>query len=290
MIARGRDERGQVLVLLLGVVAVLIAGALVLAAFGQALGSKSRHQRAADLAAVSAAHRMLEDYPRLFEPAVLRDGSPNPRHLTTAAYEGRAREVAVRAAARNGVEMSPAGVDFPNGGFAPTRVRVRVRGEVEVKLGRRKRGNVPVAASATAELSPLAAGVAMPAMASGGGYDGPLAYRQGKPMRPDVALAFDRMAAAARADGIALIVTSGYRSDAEQARLFAANPDPKWVAAPGKSLHRLGTELDLGPSSAYGWLAANAGRFGFLKRYEHDQLPVLLNPLALRAFDTRTRA
>ena len=31
---------------------------------------------------------------------------------------------------------------------------------------------------------------------------GPLAYRQGKPMRPDVARAFDRMAAAARRDGV----------------------------------------------------------------------------------------
>ena len=36
---------------------------------------------------------------------------------------------------------------------------------------------------------------------------------------------------------------------------------------PGKSLHRLGTELDLGPPSAYGWLARNARRYGFLKRY-----------------------
>jgi LAS superfamily LD-carboxypeptidase LdcB len=46
-------------------------------------------------------------------------------------------------------------------------------------------------------------------------------------MRPDVALAFDRMAAAARREaGLHLIVTSGYRSDAEQARLFAAQPKP----------------------------------------------------------------
>ena len=74
-------------------------------------------------------------------------------------------------------------------------------------------------------------------------------------MRPDVALAFDRMERAARADGVTLLVTSGYRSDAEQAVLFAANPDPKWVAPPGTSLHRNGTELDLGPPSAYGWLA-----------------------------------
>jgi hypothetical protein len=90
-------------------------------------------------------------------------------------------------------------------------------------------------------------------------------------MRPDTALAYDRMAAAARREaGIVLIVVSGFRSDAEQAVLFAAHPDPKWVAPPGTSLHRLGTELDLGPGSAYGWLEANAGRFGFVKRYSWE--------------------
>jgi LAS superfamily LD-carboxypeptidase LdcB len=87
-------------------------------------------------------------------------------------------------------------------------------------------------------------------------------------MRPDVAEAFDRMAAAARKEaGLYLSVTSGFRSDAEQARLFAANPNPKWVAPPGTSLHRYGTELDLGPPAGYGWLAANCRRFGFIKRY-----------------------
>jgi soluble lytic murein transglycosylase-like protein len=89
-------------------------------------------------------------------------------------------------------------------------------------------------------------------------------------MRPDVALAFDRLAAAAQHDGLALIITSAYRSDAEQAALFAAHPDPKWVARPGTSLHRLGTELDLGPASAYAWLASNARRFGFVARYEWE--------------------
>lgn len=90
-------------------------------------------------------------------------------------------------------------------------------------------------------------------------------------MRPDVAQAFDRMGAAARREGgLSLLVNSGFRSDAEQARLFAANPDPRWVARPGTSLHRSATELDLGPDAAYGWLAANAGRFGFLKRYSWE--------------------
>lgn len=58
-----------------------------------------------------------------------------------------------------------------------------------------------------------------------------------------------------------------FRSDAEQGKLFAANPNPKWVAPPGTSLHRYGTKLDLGPPGAYGWLAANARRFGFIHRY-----------------------
>src|SRR6201999_1089313 len=106
-----------------------------------------------------------------------------------------------------------------------------------------------------------------PAVASGGGYSGPLVYRNGEGMRPDVAAAYDQMTAAAAADGITLIVVSGFRSDAEQAELFAAHPDPKWVAPPGTSLHRCATELDLGPETAYGWLAANATRFGFLQRY-----------------------
>ena len=66
------------------------------------------------------------------------------------------------------------------------------------------------------------------------------------------------MAAAARGAGLALTINSAFRSDAEQAELFAANPDPTWVAPPGQSLHRCGTELDLGPPAAYGWLAANA--------------------------------
>jgi hypothetical protein len=89
-------------------------------------------------------------------------------------------------------------------------------------------------------------------------------------MRPDVAAAYDRMAAAARRAGIALVVVSGFRSDAEQAELFERHPDPRWVAPPGRSLHRCATELDLGPSSAYGWLAANARRFGFVQRYSWE--------------------
>jgi hypothetical protein len=253
-------------------VAVLLAGLLVLLAFGQALGAKGRHQRAADLAAVSAAQVMRDNYSRLFESPVLESGLRNPRHLSNAAYLELARRAARRGATRNGMGSARVAVSFPGVGFAPTRVTVELRGDTRVRLGGDGRsGRVDVGARATAELAPDMAGFGMPTHATGGGYDGPLAYRQGKPMRPDVALAFDRMAAAARREaGLTLIVVSGFRSDAEQARLFAANPDPKWVAPPGQSLHRYGTELDLGPASAYGWLEANAERFGFIKRYSWE--------------------
>jgi hypothetical protein len=264
-------DGGQASVMVIAVVGALLLGVAVLFAFGNALGAKGRHQRAADLAAISAAQVMRDLYPRLFEPPYIEPDVPNPRHLEQAEYLALARAAAVRGGRRNGVRVDASDVTFPGAGFAPTRVRVRVRGLVDVEAGlQRKRAGrlrrIPVRAAATAELVPRAGG--MPGAASGGGYDGPLVYRQGEPMRPDVGLAFDRMAAAARDEaGLWLAVTSGFRSDAEQAELFAAHPDPKWVAPPGESLHRYATELDLGPPAAYGWLAQNAPRFAFIRRY-----------------------
>ena len=262
-------ERGQATVLMLGVLATLIAVSLVLAAFGQALGGRGRAQRVADLAAISGARAMREAYPRLFEPPLLRPGVPNPRHLSRERYLALARAAAVRAAWRNGQRLTAADVRFPGAAsFAPTRIAVAVRDAVDVRVSQRDRRRIRVRARAEAELAPPSDDGLGPR--GHGEYTGRLAYRQGKPMRPDVALAFDRMQRAASAAGVRLIVVSGFRSNAEQARLFARRPDPRWVAPPGQSLHRLGTELDLGPPSAYGWLARNAPRFGFVKRYSWE--------------------
>jgi soluble lytic murein transglycosylase-like protein len=256
------SERGQIAVLLVGGLLAIAVGGLVLGALARGLGTRDAAQRAADLAALGGARAMHESYSRLFEPPVIRRRL-NPRHLEKDAYLARGRAAAVRVAAANGAPG--AAVTFPDRQtMAPVRVRVSV--ERRVEIGGK---GVRMRAQAEAELAPPAdAGLA--AFGSGGGYDGPLAYRQGKPMRPDVAQAFDRMAAAARADGVSLVITSAFRPDAEQAMLFARNPDPKWVAPPGESLHRNATELDLGPRSAYGWLAANAGRFHFLQRYSWE--------------------
>jgi hypothetical protein len=175
------SAHGQASLMMLGVVGALLVGTLVLFAFGNALGAKGRYQRAADLAAVSAAQVMRDLYPRLFEPPFLEPNVPNPRHLEQELYLELTRAAVVRGAQRNGVRVRSEGVRFPGHGFAPTRVTVRVRGVARVRIRGEHRSRIPVRASATAELSP-GPGSGMSASASGGGYDGPPAYRQGKPM------------------------------------------------------------------------------------------------------------
>lgn len=265
--ARLRGESGQALILALGGCLAVLAGALALVAIVGAVTGKGRVQRAADLAAISAARSMRDDLPRLLSPPRLPDGSPNPTHIDKSAYLGRARLAATEAGIANGVDPSRLRLGFPDiGSFAPLRARAVVVARLDVAGGHTR-----AEASATAEAAaPPGAAGGMPPVASGGGYSGPLVYRNGKGMRPDVAAAFDRMVVAARTGGVDLIVVSGFRSDAEQAALFAAHPDPRWVAPPGHSLHRCATELDLGPETAYSWLAANAGRFGFLQRYSWE--------------------
>jgi hypothetical protein len=266
MVAKRED--GQALPLALGGAFVLIAAALALVAIAGAMVGKGRAQRAADLAAISAARSMRDDLPRLLSPATLPSGAANPRHIEKGAYLDRARLAALAAAKANGVPAARLGVSFPDrSSFAPVRIRAVVLARLEV--GERP---ATVEASAVAEAGAASSPStgSQSSMASGGGYSGPLVYRQGHGMRPDVAAAFDRMAAGAAQAGLTLIVNSAFRSDAEQAELFAAHPDPTWVAPPGHSLHRCATELDLGPETAYGWLAANAAHFGFVQRYSWE--------------------
>ena len=214
-------------------------------------GPRRARRRAGDARRVRAAVRAGLRRPRPPRPAPPVEGGATSR-------SGARRRSGSR---RRTARATRASCSRTRASFAPVRVRVTVRDRFEVRTGEARR-TAPIEASAEAELAPPGE-----LAASGGGYDGPLAERQGERMRPDVARAFDRMERAARADGVALLIISGFRSDAEQAVLYARHPDPRWVAPPGRSLHRLGTELDLGPPAAYGWLAAHAERFHFTKRY-----------------------
>ncbi|MFL5975446.1 MAG: hypothetical protein ACJ76G_09945 [Solirubrobacterales bacterium] len=196
----GARHDGQALLLLVAAMAAAVVGAVLLGGVAQGIGKGGREQRAADLGALAAARTMHDAYDRLFEPPTLDDGRANPRHLEVGAYERMGREAALGVARANGADDVE--VKFPDGDtFAPTRIRVTVRDPATSDAGGHHH-EAAIKASAEAELAPLAqvpTGIGDP-----GQYNGPFAYRQGKPMRPDVALAFDRLNAAARHDGIAV--------------------------------------------------------------------------------------
>jgi soluble lytic murein transglycosylase-like protein len=257
-----RSPTGQASILLVGGLLAAVLGTLVLGLVARGGAREAAAQRAADLGALAGASAMHDAYGKLFEPT-FADRRPRAARVDKAAYLRAGRDAAVRVARANGAgEVAVSFLDAAS--FAPVRIRVTVRESFEVRA-RAVRRAVDIIAAAEATLVPPS-----DAALGGGGYDGPFASRQGHRMRPDVARAFDRMEAAARAAGVGLVIRSAFRSDAEQAVLFARHPDPKWVAPPGRSLHRYGTELDLGPPAAYAWLAAHAGEFHFVKRYEWE--------------------
>ena len=181
---------------------------------------------------------MRRVYPRLFEPAFLppaRPGLPpvpNPRHLHARALprdrarRGRPRRRAKRRPRPPARRQLPAAAASRPRACASRCARChRVRGPGRAATG---------ASRSRPPRWPSSRRTRRPASRRGGGYSGPLAYRQGKPMRPDVAQAFDRMAAAA-ARGRRRARSSRAASAATPSRRACsrANPDPKWVAPPG---------------------------------------------------------
>lgn len=171
VLRRLRDERGQVLLLALGGAFALLVAALALVAIAGAVTGKGRVQRAADLAAVSAARSMRDDLPRLLSPPTLPNGLPNPLHMEKAVYLLRARTAAFEAARANGVAATRLRVGFPDWiSFAPLRVRAAVTAELDLGgVGRRATGRrVAVETSAVAEATAPASGGYAPSAAAGG--------------------------------------------------------------------------------------------------------------------------
>lgn len=83
---------------------------------------------------------------------------------------------------------------------------------------------------------------------------------------------------AARADGIELRVTSGWRSEEHQERLFAAavvkygsaELARQWVLPPDESAHVRGEAIDVGPRAAAAWLEVHGVRWGLCRRYANE--------------------
>jgi D-alanyl-D-alanine carboxypeptidase len=91
----------------------------------------------------------------------------------------------------------------------------------------------------------------------------------GESLRRDAALAFQRMATAARAEGIGLWVISGYRTRREQRILYERYRQglgPR-AARPGRSNHQRGLAVDVvvghEDTPTYRWLETHACRHGF---------------------------
>ncbi|WP_298988971.1 M15 family metallopeptidase [uncultured Pseudokineococcus sp.] len=81
------------------------------------------------------------------------------------------------------------------------------------------------------------------------------------------AAAYDRMAAAARADGVTWRVNDSYRSYEDQVSMAARKglrSEGGLAAAPGTSSHGWGMAVDLDlDGRAQAWMRENAGRYGF---------------------------
>lgn len=93
----------------------------------------------------------------------------------------------------------------------------------------------------------------------------------GKKLRVDAAAQFNKMKAAAKRAGVTLTPVSGFRSMAEQKRLYALYKAGKGnlAARPGYSNHQGGVAVDVATggsysSKAYKWLAKNARQYGFV--------------------------
>ena len=102
--------------------------------------------------------------------------------------------------------------------------------------------------------------------------------------------------AAAENDGIELMLSSAYRSVADQEKLYdsfvaeqGAEMAKQYVAVPGSSEHHTGMSVDFSSASglcevdsdkcslsqeAASWLHENAARFGFIQRYPEGKQPI----------------
>lgn len=103
---------------------------------------------------------------------------------------------------------------------------------------------------------------------------------QGLPTRMDPELA-RRVAAAkagARAAGLSLSLTSGFRTWEEQAAIYAqkvrlyGSPAAarRWALPPQESTHVMGMAVDLGDRAAASWLAARGPTYGLCRRYANE--------------------
>lgn len=95
---------------------------------------------------------------------------------------------------------------------------------------------------------------------------------------PDLLAAVRKAAADARAAGVELRVTSGWRSKAYQQRLLdeavatygSLEEARRLVSTPEKSAHVTGKAIDIGPTDAADWLVRNGADYGLCQTYANE--------------------
>jgi hypothetical protein len=105
---------------------------------------------------------------------------------------------------------------------------------------------------------------------------------------PALLTALRRAATAADADGVTILVNSGWRSPAYQEHLLqqaitkygSEREAARWVASPETSEHVAGDAVDVGPSKAATWLSRHGAAYGLCQIYANERWHFELRPTA----------
>ena len=101
--------------------------------------------------------------------------------------------------------------------------------------------------------------------------------------------ALRRAASDAAADGVDLVVNSGWRSPAYEDQLrreaiakYGSEAEAaRWVATPNTSAHVSGDAVDIGHSNAAAWLSAHGAKYGLCQIYGNEPWHYELRPEAI---------
>jgi D-alanyl-D-alanine carboxypeptidase len=97
-------------------------------------------------------------------------------------------------------------------------------------------------------------------------------------LEPDLLDAIQAAARDAQADGVRMVVTSGWRSRAHQQRLLteaiskygSEEAALHWVSTPDTSAHVTGDAVDIGPTEADDWLSQHGSDYGLCQIFANE--------------------
>ena len=128
--------------------------------------------------------------------------------------------------------------------------------------------------------------------ADGAVPDGTTVFDDGIPgvanLDPALLGALRQAATDAAAEGVEVVVDSGWRSPAYQEQLFteailkygSREEAARWVATPDRSAHVSGDAVDIGPDDAAAWLSEHGAAYGLCQIYSNEPWHYELRPEA----------